>query len=38
MIPAENPETFLQVTDRLRLDGAHGILVSGGANRNGEAL
>ena len=36
MIPAENPETFLQVTDRLRSDGAHGILVSGGANRNGE--
>ena len=36
MIPAENPETFLQVTDRLRSDGTHGILVSGGANRNGE--
>jgi uncharacterized radical SAM superfamily protein len=36
MIPAENPETFLQVADRLQSDGAHGILVSGGANRNGE--
>jgi hypothetical protein len=36
MIPAENPETFLQVVDRLRSDGAHGILMSGGANRYGE--
>ncbi len=36
MIPAENPETFLQVAERLRLDGAHGILVSGGADQNGE--
>jgi uncharacterized radical SAM superfamily protein len=36
MIPAENPETFLQVADQLRSEGAHGILVSGGANRNGE--
>ena len=36
MIPAENPDIFLQVADRLLLDGAHGILVSGGANQNGE--
>ncbi len=36
MIPAEDPETFLQVVDKLRLGGAHGILVSGGANQNGE--
>ncbi len=36
MIPAEYPETFSQITDRLRSNGAHGILVSGGANRNGE--
>ncbi|MEW6377839.1 MAG: radical SAM protein [Thermodesulfobacteriota bacterium] len=36
MIPAEDPETFLQVVDRLWLNGAHGILVSGGADRNGE--
>ena len=36
MIPAENPQTFLQVAERLRLDGAHGILVSGGADQNGE--
>ncbi len=36
MIPAEDPETFLQVTERLRLNGAHGILVSGGADQNGE--
>src|SRR5512139_3017910 len=36
MIPAEDPETLLQEADRLRLAGAHGILVSGGANQNGE--
>jgi uncharacterized radical SAM superfamily protein len=36
MIPAEDPETFLQVAERLRLNGAHGILVSGGADQNGE--
>jgi lipoyl synthase len=36
MIPAEDPQTFLRTADRLRLDGAHGILVSGGADRNGE--
>jgi len=36
MIPAENPEIFFQVTERLRHEGAHGILVSGGADSNGE--
>ena len=36
MIPAEDPETFLQIADRLRLAGAHGVLVSGGADQNGE--
>jgi uncharacterized radical SAM superfamily protein len=36
MIAAEDPETFFQVADRLRLDGAHGILVSGGADQNGK--
>jgi uncharacterized radical SAM superfamily protein len=36
MIPAEDPETFLQAVDHLRAHGAHGILVSGGANQNGE--
>jgi uncharacterized radical SAM superfamily protein len=36
MIPAEDPETFLQVAERLRLDGAHGILLSGGADKQGE--
>jgi len=36
MIPADNPETFLQVAERLRSKGAHGILVSGGADKNGE--
>jgi uncharacterized radical SAM superfamily protein len=36
MIPAEDPETFLKITDRLRLNGAHGVLVSGGADQNGE--
>jgi len=38
MIPAEDPETFLKIVDRLRLDGAHGILVSGGADHNGQVL
>ncbi len=36
MIPAEDPETFSQIADRLRLAGAHGVLVSGGADQNGE--
>jgi uncharacterized radical SAM superfamily protein len=36
MIPAENPETFLQIVDQLRSRGALGILVSGGANKDGE--
>jgi uncharacterized radical SAM superfamily protein len=36
MIPAENPEIFSQVAERLRLNGAYGILVSGGADRDGE--
>jgi lipoyl synthase len=36
MIPAEDPETFLQVAGRLRGNGVHGILVSGGADQNGE--
>jgi uncharacterized radical SAM superfamily protein len=36
MIPAENPETFLRVVEELHLKGAHGILVSGGANHRGE--
>ena len=36
MIPTENPEIFLQVAERLRVNGAHGILLSGGADQNGE--
>ena len=36
MIPAENPETLLQVIKQLRLDRAHGILLSGGADKHGE--
>ncbi len=36
MIPAEEPKTFLQVIDDLVTHGAHGILVSGGANKDGE--
>jgi uncharacterized radical SAM superfamily protein len=36
MIPVEKPEIFIQVADQLRSGGAHGILVSGGANQNGE--
>ena len=35
MIPAEDPVTFLGVTDRLHSNGALGILVSGGADQNG---
>jgi uncharacterized radical SAM superfamily protein len=35
MIPAVDPKTLLELTDQLRLNGAHGILVSGGADRNG---
>jgi uncharacterized radical SAM superfamily protein len=36
MIPAEDPETFSRIVDRLHSQGALGILLSGGANRNGE--
>jgi uncharacterized radical SAM superfamily protein len=36
MIPAANPETFSEAVGHLRLNGAHGILVSGGADPNGE--
>src|SRR5512135_2130732 len=36
MIPAKNPEAFLKTVDELHLKGAHGILVSGGANHEGE--
>jgi uncharacterized radical SAM superfamily protein len=36
MIPAPDPETFSEAVDQLWLKGAHGILVSGGANLNGE--
>ena len=36
MITAEDPETFLKIADKLRFNGAHGILVSGGADQNGE--
>jgi len=36
MIPAKDPETFFQTVERLRFQGALGILVSGGANRDGE--
>jgi len=36
MIPAGDPETFSQIADRLRLAGALGVLVSGGADQNGE--
>ncbi len=35
MIPAADPETFSKKMDRLRSGGAHGVLVSGGADRNG---
>ncbi len=36
MIPAEDPDTFFQIIERLRSNGALGVLVSGGANKNGE--
>ncbi|MBM4324906.1 MAG: radical SAM protein [Deltaproteobacteria bacterium] len=36
MIPAEDAETFSQTVNRLCSEGALGILLSGGANRNGE--
>jgi uncharacterized radical SAM superfamily protein len=36
MIPAEDPETFLKVAAQIQFKGAHGMLVSGGANRDGE--
>jgi uncharacterized radical SAM superfamily protein len=36
MIPALDPEAFSEAVDHLRLNGAHGILVSGGADHNGE--
>ncbi len=36
MIPAETPDILLQVTERLRSEGAHGVLISGGADEHGE--
>ncbi len=36
MIPADNPETLFQVIDRLRSNGALGVLISGGADKNGQ--
>ena len=36
MIPATDPETFSEAVDHLRLKGAQGMLVSGGADHNGE--
>jgi uncharacterized radical SAM superfamily protein len=36
MIPAENPENLLKIANQLRIDGAYGILLSGGADHNGE--
>jgi uncharacterized radical SAM superfamily protein len=36
MIPAEDPEAFCQIAERLRTQGALGILVSGGADKNGQ--
>lgn len=36
MIPANDPETFSHTLERLRSKGALGILISGGANREGE--
>ena len=36
MIPAKDPETFSHIVNQLRSHGALGILVSGGANQDGE--
>jgi uncharacterized radical SAM superfamily protein len=36
MIPAQTPEIFLATADRLRSQGGLGLLLSGGADRNGE--
>jgi uncharacterized radical SAM superfamily protein len=36
MIPAKDPERFLEIVERLQEGGASGILLSGGANRHGE--
>ncbi len=36
MIPAETPDILVQVTQRLRSEGAHGVLISGGADEHGE--
>jgi uncharacterized radical SAM superfamily protein len=36
MIPARTPEIFLATADRLRSQGGLGLLLSGGADRNGE--
>jgi hypothetical protein len=36
MIPAEDPEALLRVMERLCANGALGVLVSGGADQNGE--
>ncbi len=36
MIPANDPETFFHTIEHLRSRGALGILISGGANREGE--
>ena len=36
MFPADDPDVLLQITDRLRSEGAFGILISGGADKHGE--
>jgi lipoyl synthase len=36
MIPSQTPEAFLATADRLRSQGGLGLLLSGGADRNGE--
>jgi len=36
MLPAQTPDILVQVTDRLRSEGALGVLISGGADEHGE--
>ncbi|MEM3396317.1 MAG: radical SAM protein [Thermoplasmata archaeon] len=38
MYPAETPEKFKQITEKLTKEGAKGFLVSGGCDRNGKML
>lgn len=36
MIPVNSPQNLFEIIERFRLNGANGVLISGGSNRNGE--